>query len=176
VQVRNLGRGERWIRVVFCILRCSPSNAVVSTVAVAALREIMRCKDRIPRGSQYQPSRPSLGLRHWPYTTSLDLNSHYRLIQPQPQLPAGSWAPLAPPPLPVPSLLVRAVQPVHCAADPARCPFLARGRQPPLPPLPFPASAISPSVPLGIQPLPHVPSIPRYHLTYSPSLNVSSIP
>jgi hypothetical protein len=42
------------------ILRCSPSHAVASTVT--ALRE-MRCKDRIPRGNQYQPSRPSL--RHW---------------------------------------------------------------------------------------------------------------
>jgi hypothetical protein len=46
--------------VVFFGVRCSPSNAVVSTVA--ALRE-MRCKDRIPKGSwlQYQPSRPPYG-------------------------------------------------------------------------------------------------------------------
>ena len=57
------------------ILRCSPSHAVASTVT--ALRE-MRCKDRIPRGSQYQPSRPPL--RHWTSITSLGFNYLYRLI------------------------------------------------------------------------------------------------
>jgi hypothetical protein len=47
-----LARG-RWICMVVRWFR--PSKAVASTVA--ALRET-RCKDRTPRGRQYQPSRP----------------------------------------------------------------------------------------------------------------------